>query len=332
MRFVSFLGRVAIGFLLTLVIIDGCIRFAFPKLTRFNDNFSAAYLRETLEDQANQKDIGFLGDSVLWGYKISPFDAAVSHLASAGYPVKNFSFEGGSTVNTYAMLRYMEIRHSLPRAVVFNVNLKEFNAADSAYSTLYPGLEQIAWASLTKTERSMLKSTVPTTTDARIDRSLSKFWALYGFRSDIHAFFFGDADFANALRAREFAVSGEGAREAKDHQATADRFMGTYDLAPISDSNVEMIFLRKTVALLERNHIRSVGILTPTNHSLLHEYIDVPEYQAQLNAVSRVLRTANVKVLDYDHAFSAAEFIDNDHLTVAGNRRLAGLLRRDIAL
>lgn len=332
MRFLSFLGRVAIGFLLTLLVIDGCIRLAFPKLVRFNDNFSAAYLRQSLEDKANRNTVVFLGDSALWGYKISPVDVAVTRLASAGYPVKNFSFEGGSTVNTFVMLRYMETHHALPHVVVFNVNLKEFNPADSAYQTLYPGLEQIAWSSLSKPERGMLKSTVPTTIDAHIDHSLSKIWALYGFRSDIRALLFGDADLANAVRARQFALSGEGARAAKEHQVTADRFMGTYDLTPIADSNVEMIFLRKTVALLQRNHVRSIGILTPTNHSLLHDYIDVPDYQSQLATVSQVLRTANVTVLNYDRAFSAAEFIDNDHLTAAGNRRLAGLLRRDLPL
>jgi hypothetical protein len=91
-------------------------------------------------------------------------------------------------------------------------------------------------------------------------------------------------------------------------------------------------FLEDTGALLRAERIPAYAVLTPTNHTLLHDYIDVPEYTQQLSYVARVLRAYGIVVLNYDRAFSAAEFLDNDHLTAAGNVHLAALLRDDIPL
>ena len=82
----------------------------------------------------------------------------------------------------------------------------------------------------------------------------------------------------------------------------------------------------ETIALLARDHIPAIAILTPTNHTLLHEFIDVPEYEKNLAFTHKLLASGGVRVIDLDKAFKAAEFIDNDHLTAAGNQRLAGTL------
>jgi hypothetical protein len=44
-----------------------------------------------------------------------------------------------------------------------------------------------------------------------------------------------------------------------------------------------------------------------------------------------MLERGGVRVIDLDRAFPATAFIDNDHLTAAGNVRLATLLARTLA-
>jgi hypothetical protein len=209
--------------------------------------------------------------------------------------------------------------------VVFNVNVKEFNSADSAYRTLYPGLETLAWNVLAPDERALLVSTRTQTLDANMDRTLSKAWALYGMRADLRELLFAHVDAVTALQDAIDNASGKNARTEAAHIPTADRFEGTYDLSPLTQANIEVVFLRKTVALLHAWDVPAIAILTPTNHTLLRDYIDVPEYQDQLAYITKILRPT-VRVLDYDRAFPAQQFLDNDHLTAIGNRRFAQML------
>lgn len=330
MRFVLLLARVLASCLAVLIVVDLGLRVAFPHFLRVHDNFSAAYLRREITEGGLDRKVVFLGDSVLWGYRLHPAQAAVSQLSADGIPAENLSFEGGSTVNTYAILRLMTAWHIKPRAVVFNVNLKEFNAEDSAYRTLYPGLEQLVWPYLTRHERSLLKETQKNTLDAKLDRFLSNHWMLYGMRADIRATLFGSADAGSAVHAMVNYYSGEYAREQLAHQPTPDKFLGTYDLTPLDDTNVEVVYLQKIVSLLKSQHIEAYALLTPQNHQLLHDYIDTPEYDQQLAYVAHILRPGGVHVLDYDKSIPPRDFLDNDHLTVSGNRRLASMLRRDV--
>lgn len=333
MQLLSFFGRTGIVTVTMLLLIDLLVRTSFPHFLRFETNFSASYLRRTIAPQTlSGKDL-FLGDSVLWGYKIAANDAAVSELISSGVPAENLSFEGGSVVNTYALLKTIVALGAHPRSVVFNINLKEFNSADSAYSTLYPGLERVSWAYLSADERARLTRTQSLKTfDALADDRLGKVWALYGMRADIRNALFGDSDAASELRSGLNDVSGESARAALQHVPTPDKFLGTYDLSTLSESNVEVFFLDRLAELVRRHHLRAVAILSPTNHTLLHDYIDGPEYAAQLKYIRAHLASSGITVLDYDRAFSAREFIDNDHLTASANVKLAALLRRDVRL
>ena len=153
---------------------------------------------------------------------------------------------------------------------------------------------------------------------------------MYGMRADLRYALFGDVDAAHAFEAWIERRSGAAANIAAAHRPTPDRFEGTYDLSPIDASNVSMTFLGDTIALVRAEHVRAFAILTPTNHTLLHEYIDTPEYDRNLASVHRALAAGGVSVLDYDRRFGAPEFIDNDHLTAPGNRRLAALLAQDV--
>lgn len=330
MRFLRFLGTVAIATLLTLAAADAIARAAFPHLLRLERDFSATYLRRVLSADRNRRPIVVLGDSALWGYDIRADQVAASILMHKGWPIENLAYEGGSTANTYAMLRVLLHDGVRPRLLVFNVNLKEFSAGDSAYRTLHPTVERLVWPLLTPAERALLVPHVKQTLDAKIDRALGNVWFLYGIRSDLRDKLFGHTDMAHAVRAWTNGLSGERARLAVATAPTADRFLGTYDLDPLTRSNVEVVFLRKIVGVVKRRHLPAIAILTPTNHALLHEYIDSPAYQDQLAYVTAILHRAGIRVLDYDARFPARDFIDNDHLTPAGNAKLAAMLEREL--
>ena len=151
---------------------------------------------------------------------------------------------------------------------------------------------------------------------------------LYGLRSDIREVMYGDVDAVHALNRGLQRASGASARRDAAHRPTAERFEGTYDLTPLARSpdNVSLTFLRKTAALLAQRHIRAFAVLTPTNHALLHAYIDSPAYDENLRSVTALLERRGITVLDYDRSIPAAQFVDNDHLTAAGNRTFAALI------
>lgn len=312
--------------MIVLALIDIAFRSTFPRSERLNENFSAAYLRREVAALRSTSPIVVLGDSALWGYRLPADKAAVTLLRRRGLAVENLSFEGGSPPNTYAMLRILSANGVRPRQVVFNVNQKEFNPADSAYQTLHPSVELVGWTALGHGERALLKSTQPAHPDA-LQHAIESTWALYGMRTDLREALFGDVDAVHALQTAIEGVSGARARRLAAHRPTAQLFEGTYDLTPLDPSNVGFRFLRRIADMLRQQNIPAVAILTPTNHTLLHDYIDSPEYAANLRATRRLLESNGIAVLDLDRAFPASEFLDNDHLTEAGNSRLAAVLR-----
>jgi hypothetical protein len=329
-RFVSVAGRCAAAFVATLAVADVLVRLYFPALDRFAPNFSAAYLNRTIAHIGTDQRLVVLGDSVLWGYRLPARESAASIIDAGGVPTVNLAFEGGSLPNTYAMLRLMQRAGVRPRAVLFNVNLKQFNPADSAYDTLYPAVETGAWPALSTPEQRLLRRTQSDSFEGRASAWLSRTWALYALRNDLREAVFGAADAATAVERGVNRLSGEAARGERLHVPAPDRFLGTYDLSALTDANVEVAYLRGTASLLRRQRIPAVALLTPVNHRLLHRFIDVPEYERQRRYVRAILEHNGVRVVDYDRAFAAADFLDNDHLTAQGNRKLAAMLKRTV--
>jgi hypothetical protein len=207
-----------------------------------------------------------------------------------------------------------------PRLVVFNVNQKEFNPLDSAYRQLHPSVEPLAWSALDRSERASLKPTQSSGSDQALQRIVESTWQLYGMRNDLREWLFGDVDAVHVARGAIERVSGTAARRRAAHRPTAEAFEGTYDLTPLNASDVSFRFLTLVADLLHRNQIPALAILTPTNHVLLHQYIDTPEYAANLRASTILLRSRGIEVLNLDDAFPGTDFIDNDHLNAAGNR------------
>jgi lysophospholipase L1-like esterase len=314
---------VALGILAAL---DVGVRLWLPYTDRLNANFSADYLARETDALRGTHPIVVLGDSVLWGYGLRADQAAPALLRRRGLPVANLSYEGGSLPNTYAMLRLLLAEGVQPRLVVFNVNQKEFNAVDSAYATLHPSVEKLSWKLLPTSARAALQPTQSASGTGALQRGIESVWQLYGMRTDLRELLFGDVDAAHAVLDQVQRLSGEHAREQLAHRPTPDKFEGTYDLSPLAPDNVGMQYLRLVTDLLRQRHIAAVAILTPTNHTLLHEYIDVPQYQANLAVTRRALTAGGVRVLDLDAAFPATEFLDNDHLDARGNVVLADRL------
>jgi hypothetical protein len=278
----------------------------FPHLARLTTDFSPAYLSREVEAVGSGPPATiFLGDSVLWGYRQPASDNAVSLLAAQGCTCPNFSFKSGSPANDYALVRLFVARKIQPRTVVIEVNQAVLNQADTEYQTLHPAIADLAGPLLAPQERALL--TIPPA-PGRLDRIASSVSLLYAMRSDIRETAFGDVPPPPA------------------QPLTADLFEGTYDLAPLTARNVGVTFLAKTADELRRAGIPSLAFLTPTNHALLHDYIDNRQYRANETFLIRLLRSRGVRVIDLDRAVSKAEFLDNAHLTAAGQRRLAALL------
>ncbi len=327
----AFCAKVALTAIAVLALLDIVFVATFPQFPRLGDNFSAAYLVRELRALRGTRPIVVLGDSALWGYGVPARESAIVRLArKTGQLWINLSYEGGSPANTYAMLRLLQRYGVRPRAVVFNVNLKEFNRDDSSYQRLYPAVEVLVWNALAPAERNRLKAAVTHNIEARLGRDLELIWPLYAMREDLRQALFKAPDAAHAIANIVERSSGAATEVAADHRPTPERFEGTYDLSALDEHNVSLFFLQRIAQVVASERLPTYAILTPSNHRLLHEYIDVPEYRDQLGTVRRVLARRRIRVLDYDSAIASRDFIDNDHLTVRGNIELAKLLERDV--
>ncbi len=314
--------------LAVLAIVDAAVLAWHPHPARLPEQFSSAYLERYIDDGRDARPVVVLGDSVLWGYRLTAERTAASLLARAvaPVPVMNLSYEGGSSVNSYFMLRDVLARGVRPRLVVLGINSKETNPADSAYDRLQPALARSVEASIGTADARLLATPAPAGVAGVLGRAVERVWPLYRFRVDLREAFFGSDDASLAAKAAVAALTGSAALQAAAHRPTADKFLGTYDLAPLASKNVDAVYLRKLAALLASERIPTVAFLTPTNHRLLADYIDAPEYDAKLRALAAIPRARGIAVADFDRAIPAVDFFDNDHLTACGNERLAALL------
>lgn len=315
--------------------LDAAVRAAFPTLPRLGANFSSAFLELEIDRAARapaRTRTVVLGDSVLWGYRLRPEETAPAVLARRGLPSTNLAFAGGSPANTYALVRLLLARGVRPRLVVFDVNQKTFNPADGAYARLHPALAPLARPLLGARDAALLGlGGDDGGLEARIDRGVSAVWRLYALRTDLRELLFGDVDAAHALHDLLAEASGAAARERAAHVPAQEDFEGTYDLAPLRADNVSVHFLAATLAALRAAHVPALAILTPTNHALLHAYVDTPAYARNVAYVRTLLERGGARVIDLDGAFAADGFFDNDHLTARASRRFAAALLPAIA-
>ena len=307
------LGMVAISIAALAAVVaaeDVAIGVGFPHLLRFPGDFSAAYLRREVSAlQAGPAPTIFLGDSVVWGYHLPAEQTAVTLLAAQGCACRNFAFKAGSPPNYFALAQLLRAGGVRPKAVVLEINQRVFNVVDDSYKKLNPAVAATAGSLLTPDERGALVfPPAPGGLQGALDAGVASRWLLYAMRADIRDTLYGEGEQVPAS------------------QPTAEMFLGTYDLTPLNRRNVGVRFLEKTADLFHADGIPVIAFMTPTNHRLLHDYIDGPEYRANGEYLRRLMAARGARVLDLDRAFPADEFFDNDHLTAAGQRRLAARL------
>jgi len=282
-------------------------------LVRVNADFSPTYLDREMRDMAAAPPQAvFLGDSVLWGFALEPEQTAVAMLRARGCDCRNLSFKSSSPPNYYALVRLMERYGVRPKLVVLEVNQAALTRANGAYATLHPALAELAFPLLSEDDRKTLDVQRPSAINAALDRIVSSGWGLYAWRADIRETL---APTPDALPARA---------------PTADDFYNEYDLTPLDASNVGVRYFEKTADALRANGIPTLAILTPTNHQLLHEYIDGPEYRANVLYLKRLFESRGAKVLDLDRAFPGSDFFDSAHLKPDAQLRFAAMLRSEL--
>lgn len=289
----------------------------FPHLQRVTTDFSPMYLRrEIVMMPAHGSDsVVFLGDSVLWGYAIEPGQSAVSLLISRGCACENLSFKASSPPNYYVLARLMQRLGVHPKAVFIEINQKVLNQADNAYAALYPAVGDLARAFdvLTPAEQQELNvKPARSNVRSRIDRILAKTMLMYAMRSDIRETWYGDP--APALP-----------------RLTQDLLMGTYDLTPLDTTNVGVSYLNKAFDVFRDMGVPVIAFTTPTNHRLMHQYIDGPDYAANDEFLVQDAKRHGARVLDLDKAMPAGVFIDESHLTPPGQQRLAKIFTSAIS-
>jgi hypothetical protein len=282
---------------------------------RMTTDFSPAYLAKKLQALAAASPaVVFLGDSAIWGYGLPPAETAIAILRERGCDCVNLSFKAGNAPNDYALVRLFAAYGVRPKLVVLEVNQRSLNSADQSYKSLHPAIAALAGPFFTPQDRDVLAQPAPRPDlRAQLDGALSNVWAIYAMRADLRAVVNGDVD---ALPKKKM---------------TADQFMGTYDLSPLDERNVGVLYLEKTIDELHQQGIPVVAFMTPTNHVLLHEYIDDPAYGANGDYLKNLLQKRGVRTIDLDRAFPTDEFIDNAHLTKQGQIRLADTLSSRIS-
>ena len=243
-----------------------------------------------------------------------PAETAASILAAQGCACRNFSFKTGSPPNYYALVRLFQEYRIRPKALVLEVNQKALNEADPAYRKLHPTLATLAAPLLGGGDRAMLEPPPqPGPFERWLDQTLSPMWLLYAMRADIRTTLYGDPD----------AVTVQ--------HPTPDLYEGTYDLTPLTEKNVGVHFLEETVDYARAAGVPVIAFMTPTNHVLLHEFIDSPQYRKNGLFLRGLLEKRGARVLDLDTAFRADEFFDNAHLRPPAQRRLAAIIARALA-
>ena len=279
------------------------------QLSRFTTDYSPTYLQHEISSLSRRPARAiFFGDSVLWGFGVRADQTAVALLNARGASCRNLSFKAGNPANYYAIARIMQADHVPPAVAVIEVNQKVLNSADEFYKTLHPAVAALAIPLLDAADRALLNlPTERSSLKTRADLALSNALPLYAMRSDIRATIFGSAD-------------------PPVHRPAPDELIGSYDLTPLDGRNVGVHFLEKTVDLLHAEGFRIVAFLTPTNHELLHDYIDNDAYRENARFLTRDLERRGARVTDLDRALPASQFFDFDHLTPDGQRSLARYL------
>jgi hypothetical protein len=309
-KYLAFAAIILCAFLATITVQNVLIAACFPHLTRFTSDFSPTYLQRELKFIASQpSQTIFLGDSVLWGYLLPPDQSAISILSSRGCACRNLAFKGSSPPNYYALALLLQAYGVRPKGVVIEVDQKMLSPSYHAYRSVQPGVARLVEPLLPPGDRATLAllGMQPNPLLQALSDAVSSYSLMFAMRPDIRETFSG--------------ASG-------DVPISIDFLKRTYDsaIAPLSEGNVGVRYLEKTIEAFHASGIPVLAFLTPMNHELMHGFLDKPSYRENDLFLRRVLGQRGAHVLDLDQAFPADVFMDDLHLTAQGQGRLASAL------
>ncbi len=279
----------------------------FPRTSRLATSFSTAYLRRELSAlAATPGQTVFLGDSILWGFRLPPRDTAVAVLDERGCACRNLAYKHAGPANFYALVRILQGYGIRPRAVVIEVNREVFSPDTAGYRSLAGPVAQLSAPFVTAEDRATFVS-ARAGLHAQLDRALASLSLLYAMRLDIREAIYGDNDPA---------------------PPPLDPQLGRllYDLPQLDEKNVSVRYLEKTVALLRAAGTPVVAFLVPVNHAAIDGLVDRARFRANSRYLEGVLARGGAHVLDLESSFTAGEFVDEAHLNAQGQRRLASIL------
>jgi len=280
----------------------------FPITSRLSTEFSSAYLkRELLALRGQPGETIFLGDSILWGFRLQPDETAAAILTARGCACRNLSYKHGSPVNYYALARILQSYGVRPGAVVIEVNREVFGPTAEAYRELSATVSQMAMPLLTPDDVATFTPQRRSGFRGRVDRALASVSLLYAMRTDIREAIYGDND-----------------PPPPPLEAGLKRRL--YDLPDLDESNVSIKYLEKTLELFRTEGIPVIAFLVPVNHVAIDPYVDAARYRRNSCYLDATLARGGARVYDLDASFAHAEFVDEAHLNGAGQRRLASIL------
>lgn len=313
-------SAVVVGLSLALFALQNLLIAAyFPRLTRFTSDFSPTYLqREITFIAAQPSQTIFLGDSVLWGFRVRPEEGAVALLQSRGFLCSSLSFKGSSPPNYYALSRLLLAAHIHPKKIILEIDMKLFNQRNNAYRRLHPSLAKLVSPLLDAEDKATLEPLAhQNPLVRRLVKTATSFSSLFAMRPDIKETLYGDID---------PAPKGTSAEELRRKY-----LKGEYVLNPLTVQNVGVRYLEKTVKLWSASGVPVSAFITPADHTRLRDYIETPTYRANRLFLLRLIEREGVRTLDLDNAFDTSAFLDEIHLTAQGQERLASILARVVS-
>jgi len=224
-------------------------------MSRLATEFSPTYFRRELDSlDSDPARVVFLGDSIVWGFRLPPEATAVSLLRAAGCSCVNFAYKHGSPSNYYALVRILQAHGVRPRTVVIEVNRADFSPGSSGYRTLAGSVARLAEPLLDREDRVVLGAE-PEGGRARLDHALALISVLYAMRLDVREALYGDND-------------------ADPPPLTPVLIRRIFDLPALDRHNVSVRYLAKTLDALRRADTPVLAFMVPINHAALDTYVD----------------------------------------------------------
>lgn len=97
-----------------------------------------------------------------------------------------------------------------------------------------------------------------------------------------------------------------------------------YNNKPIDpETNPAYLFTREIAMDIKNNNINALVFMAGQNHKLLKNLIDNDDYRGNNAILNRIFEEQKIRFINFDRKIEHGFFVDNVHLTAAGNKLLA---------